>query len=120
MNAAELAARFGARQTRPGEWRCRCPYHRGKSATSLSIREAPDGTPLIFCFAGCRPSDVLAEIGLTWRTVLSGSTPAAPDPTDPRHTILATPETLDAAILWALAQTVVSPEIDVRIGMEDF
>lgn len=71
MTTADIAERLHARQVRSGEWRARCPHHCGKSATSLSIREASDGGILLHCFSGCNSSDVLAAIGLRWRDVLT-------------------------------------------------
>lgn len=80
MTAAEAAARLRARQVRPNEWRARCPHHRGKSETSLSVREASDGTVLLHCFGGCRSVDVLSAVGLSWRDI--AARPKAPHPED--------------------------------------
>lgn len=44
----------------------RCPAHDDRSP-SLSIREAPDGRVLIYCFGGCDTPEVLAAIGLGFR-----------------------------------------------------
>lgn len=80
MTAADLAHRLQARQVRPGEWRARCPHHRGKSETSLSVREASDGTILLHCFGGCHSVDVLSAVGLSWRDI--AARPKAPRPED--------------------------------------
>ncbi len=67
MNAAPidglLSKLDGVRQTRPGKWRARCPAHEGKSL-SLSIAEADTGSVLLYCFAGCGATEVLAVLGL--------------------------------------------------------
>lgn len=129
MTAAEVAERFHSRQVRPGEWRARCPHHRGGSKTSLSIREAPDGRILLHCFGGCGSSDVLAAIGLKWRDVLTGPGeprpensldpqtraavarakemfrchPAASRTENPLTVVVTNPESMDATIGRALA-----------------
>ena len=38
---------------RNGEFRARCPAHRGDSDDSLSIKEGDDGCALLICRAGC-------------------------------------------------------------------
>jgi hypothetical protein len=45
-------------------WRAHCPAHRD-SVPSLSVRRS-NGKILLHCFAGCRTSDVLSRIGLTF------------------------------------------------------
>lgn len=47
----------------PGRWLACCPAHQDRSP-SLAIRETPDGTILVKCFAECPTADVLAAIGL--------------------------------------------------------
>lgn len=74
MTAAELAGRLHAQLAGSGRWRCRCPVHKGRSATSLSLREGDDGRVLIHCFGGCRTADVLAAAGLRWHDI----SPAGP------------------------------------------
>jgi len=67
MNVAPLAGLLskldGVRESRPGQWRARCPAHDSKSL-SLSIAEADTGSVLLHCFAGCGAADVLASVGL--------------------------------------------------------
>lgn len=53
----------GVRETGPGKWRARCPSHESKSLT-LSIAEGDSGAALIYCFAGCGATEVLAAVGL--------------------------------------------------------
>lgn len=55
----------GVKQTGAGRWICRCPAHDDKSP-SLSIRETDDGRVLLNDFGGCKTSDVLAAIGLSF------------------------------------------------------
>jgi hypothetical protein len=50
-----------------GKYRAACPAHGGTNPTTLSIREAEDGTVLVHCFAGCSQDAVIAalcELGL--------------------------------------------------------
>lgn len=47
----------------PGRWLACCPAHQDRSP-SLAIRETPDGTILVKCFAECPTADVLAAVGL--------------------------------------------------------
>lgn len=53
------------RQTAPDRWVMPCPAHQDRSP-SLSVRETPEGTVLIRCFAGCDTEAVLDAIGLTF------------------------------------------------------
>lgn len=47
----------------PGRWLACCPAHQDRSP-SLAVRETPDGTILVKCFAGCPTPDVLAAVGV--------------------------------------------------------
>ncbi|MCL5425909.1 MAG: hypothetical protein M1154_09820 [Gammaproteobacteria bacterium] len=47
----------------PGRWLACCPAHQDRSP-SLAVRETPDGTILVKCFAECPTADVLAAVGL--------------------------------------------------------
>lgn len=51
-------------------WMARCPCHED-STPSLSISTGADGRILMYCFAGCKISDILARIGLTSRDLFS-------------------------------------------------
>ena len=64
MSADILLSRLeGVRKSGRG-WIARCPAHEDRSA-SLSIAEGDNGTVLLHDFAGCKPADVLAAVGLT-------------------------------------------------------
>lgn len=66
MSAAPLLERL-QRVTKHGTDRFRaiCPAHDSKNRTqSLAIREMPDGTVLIKCFAGCGAIDIVSALGL--------------------------------------------------------
>lgn len=56
--AAEIAAALeGRREGR--QWRCRCPFHGGRS---LFVRDGDGGRILVFCHGGCDARDVLPEL----------------------------------------------------------
>lgn len=66
MSAESLLSRL-ERVTQCGtdRWRAVCPAHESRyGSQSLSVRELPDGTLLIKCFAGCEITAVLSAIGL--------------------------------------------------------
>ena len=55
------------RQRQPGQWSACCtgPNHkRGDKSPSLSIRETPEGSVLLHCFAGCEVAEIVASLGL--------------------------------------------------------
>jgi hypothetical protein len=49
---------------------CFCPTHDDRDNPSLSLK-AENGRLLLHCFAGCRPEDVLSEIGLELRDLFA-------------------------------------------------
>jgi len=51
------------RQRQPGQWSARCPAHADKGP-SLSVRETPEGSVLLHCFAGCEVAEIVASLGL--------------------------------------------------------
>ena len=55
--------------------RARCPVHQSENSrsTSLALREMPDGSVQVVCFAGCQHRDVLAAVGLSWIDTLPDS-----------------------------------------------
>ena len=66
MNIPEFLARFrNVRQTGQGEWMASCPAHQDSNA-SLHFTDKGDAL-LMHCFAGCRDTDILNALGLTWR-----------------------------------------------------
>ena len=49
-----------------------CPgrgHAHGDRNPSLSVSAMPDGSTRLHCFAGCESDDLLASIGLTWRSI---------------------------------------------------
>jgi hypothetical protein len=55
------------RQRQPSQWSACCtgPNHaHGDKTASLSVRETPEGSVLLHCFAGCNVADVVAALGL--------------------------------------------------------
>lgn len=61
------------RRRGPARWSASCPtanHKHGDRNPSLSIAEAGDGSPLIYCFAGCDSDDVLSALRLTWPDIL--------------------------------------------------
>src|SRR5438132_964888 len=53
----------GAHKDKEG-WRARCPLHQGHSDTSLHLWEEA-GNLRVHCFAGCKPHDILTNLGAT-------------------------------------------------------
>ncbi len=51
------------RQRQAGQWSARCPAHADKGP-SLSVRETPEGSVLLHCFAGCTVHEISAAMGL--------------------------------------------------------
>lgn len=60
-----------------------CPAHED-STPSLSLREMDDGQVLVNCFAGCKPDDILAAVGLEWRDMFPQRNGHLANP-EPRH-----------------------------------
>lgn len=48
-----------------GQWSACCPAHDDESP-SLSIREQPDGSVLLYCFGGCGCASILEALGLSF------------------------------------------------------
>src|SRR5215204_2967101 len=48
-----------------------CPAHDDRSNPSLSLK-AEDGRLLLHCFAGCRPEEIVSEIGLQIQDLFVG------------------------------------------------
>lgn len=66
MTVDEFLSRFhNVRQTGHGEWMAQCPAHQDSNA-SLHLTDKGD-VFLMHCFAGCRETDILQQLGLTWR-----------------------------------------------------
>jgi hypothetical protein len=64
MTIDEFVARLERRKPSGKGWTARCPAHEDRHA-SLSVSEGDDGRILVHCFAGCRPEEVVAALGLT-------------------------------------------------------
>lgn len=54
------------RETGSDKWIACCPAHPDKNP-SLSVRECPDGTLLVKCWAGCTASEITSAVGLELR-----------------------------------------------------
>ena len=54
-------------QTKPGQWRCKCPSHQEdkSKSKSLSVSETATGSVLIHCYAGCDVDAVVTAWGLS-------------------------------------------------------
>lgn len=64
MSAEALLQRLDHVRARgSGRWSARCPAHDDRGP-SLSIKETPDGTTLVHCFAGCSVDAIVAAAGL--------------------------------------------------------
>ena len=64
MTYEDVLSRFDVKKRRGNNAICKCPAHADDKA-SLSISRGKNGCTLIHCFAGCKPEDVLASVGLT-------------------------------------------------------
>tara|TARA_B100000780_G_C21054421_1_gene423572 strand:- start:282 stop:683 length:402 start_codon:yes stop_codon:yes gene_type:complete len=62
MNSLDVLDRLEQVTGGKGKWMACCPAHQDKSP-SLAVTEAADRL-LVYCFAGCETSDVMAAIGL--------------------------------------------------------
>ena len=51
-----------------GSWMARCPAHEDGTA-SLHISRGETHPVVLNCHAGCDPVDILAKVGLTWKTL---------------------------------------------------
>ena len=66
------------------DWMCRCPAH-DDSTPSLSIREEkPGGRIFIKCFAGCKDTVILKQLGLTLKDLFPEGERVAPPTTGAR------------------------------------
>lgn len=64
MTADVLLSRIRqVKQTSKDRWIACCPAHDDKRP-SLNIRETPEGTVLVKCFAGCGAAEIVAAVGL--------------------------------------------------------
>jgi hypothetical protein len=52
-------------------WQVQCPCHLPDNNPSLSIRELPDGTVLLKCFALCNADQILSSLGLRPRDLFN-------------------------------------------------
>lgn len=77
------------KRTGEGKFIARCPAH-GDKSPSLSLKELPDASVLVHCFAGCETLTVLSAIGLQLRdlypTPAKGFENQAQRPPAPRFT----------------------------------
>ncbi len=51
------------KRRQPGQYSARCPAHADKGP-SLSVRETPEGSVLLHCFAGCEVGEIVGAMGL--------------------------------------------------------
>lgn len=63
------------RQRQPGQWSARCPAHADKGP-SLSVRETPEGSVLLHCFAGCSAAEIVGSMGLAMNDLFPRDKPA--------------------------------------------
>lgn len=59
VRAADLAGALGLHPVGRGVWRGACPICGG--SRRFQLRQG-DRAPLVWCFGGCRPTDILAEL----------------------------------------------------------
>lgn len=67
-----IAQRFPNSRITGKSARARCPVHQTENShsTSLALREKPDGSVQITCFAGCEHRDIIAAVGLHYIDLL--------------------------------------------------
>ena len=83
MTIDDLLARLdNVQSTRRGR-AARCPAHEDRRA-SLSIGLGADGRVLLHCFAGCRPEEIVAKLGLHLRDLFPESAARRARPPAPR------------------------------------
>lgn len=59
-------------------WMAQCPAHEDDQP-SLRVKEADDGRVLLFCLAGCRTAQIVADLGLEMRDLFEpGERPVGP------------------------------------------
>lgn len=81
MTAEVLLSRLEkVKQTGKDRWLACCPAHPDKHP-SLNIRETPDGTVLIKCFASCGAAEVVAAVGLELSDLFPPRTDTPDEPT---------------------------------------
>jgi hypothetical protein len=59
----KILARLESVGASNGSWKALCPAH-DDTEPSLSVSEGDDGRALLKCFAGCKNSEIVAQIGL--------------------------------------------------------
>jgi len=64
------------KQTRPDEWRSRCPAHEGRSR-SLAIKYV-DSRLLIHCFAGCDKDEIVEAAGMVMSDLFDKTPDSSP------------------------------------------
>jgi hypothetical protein len=64
LDKLEVASRNGEKAM------CFCPAHDDRISPSLSLK-TENGKLLLHCFAGCRPEDIVSEIGLQMKDLFS-------------------------------------------------
>ena len=71
---AAIKAR-GLKVRRSGKgWSCQCPAHDDKNP-SHSVHIGDDGRALVRCHSGCRPEDIVAELGLAMKDLMPERSP---------------------------------------------
>jgi hypothetical protein len=72
MSVEILLSRLAkVRKTGADSWVACCPAHADRSP-SLAIRETPDGTVLLHCFAGCEVEAILEAVGISFDELFPG------------------------------------------------
>jgi len=98
MPLEKVLAAFKKPPRRSGKgYLARCPAH-GDRRPSLTIGEGADGRVLLNCFAGCRPENVVAALGLSMKDLF----PERPASERPRRQVpVPFPSWIEADSAWA-------------------
>lgn len=62
--AEKICAALGGKKIKENEWMCHCPCHDDQNPSlHISIKQGKNGDiPVIYCFAGCDPWDIIATL----------------------------------------------------------
>jgi putative DNA primase/helicase len=60
-----IVQRLNAKKVGEHQWQAKCPCHDDEKA-SLSVSIGDNGTPVLYCHAGCNNNEIIAKLGFKW------------------------------------------------------